>query len=52
MNDILIFICSAIIAYLIGSFSPAILISKLNNKNIMEEGSGNAGATNVVRVLG
>lgn len=45
---ILVFIC----AYLIGSLSPAILISKLKGKNIMKEGSGNAGATNAVRVLG
>lgn len=52
MNDILIYICVGVVAYLIGSLSPAILISKIKGKNIMKEGSGNAGATNAVRVLG
>lgn len=52
MNDILIYILIFIVSYLIGSLSPAILISKLMGKNIMDEGSGNAGATNAVRVLG
>lgn len=50
--DILINVGIGLVAYLIGSLSPAIFISKLNNKNIMKEGSGNAGATNAVRVLG
>ena len=52
MQDILIYSLCAIFAYLIGSLSPAILISKIKGKNIMKEGSGNAGATNAVRVLG
>lgn len=52
MSIYLIYIICAIVSYLIGSLSPAILISKLKGKNIMKEGSGNAGATNAVRVLG
>lgn len=52
MEKIIIYICVAVGAYLIGSISPAIQISKLKDKNIMKEGSGNAGATNAVRVLG
>ena len=53
MNEFLIIdIVAGILAYLIGSLSPAILISKLNGKDIMKEGSGNAGATNAFRVLG
>ncbi len=43
----------AIIAYLIGSISPAIILCKLLKKgDIREQGSGNAGSTNVLRVLG
>lgn len=52
MSQIIVYILVFICAYLIGSLSPAILISKLKGKNIMKEGSGNAGATNAVRVLG
>jgi len=42
-----------LLAYLIGSLPPAVWIGKLfHNIDIREHGSGNAGATNVVRVLG
>ena len=50
--EIIIYVLSILAAYLIGSISPSILISKLKGKNIMKEGSGNAGATNAIRVLG
>jgi len=41
------------IAYLIGSFPTAIIAGKLLKKiDIRDHGSGNAGATNVFRVLG
>jgi glycerol-3-phosphate acyltransferase PlsY len=40
-------------AYLIGNFSPAYLIGKIVGKfDIREKGSGNAGTTNVIRLLG
>lgn len=43
----------AVIAYLFGSFPTALIAGKLLKKiDIREHGSGNAGATNVVRVLG
>jgi glycerol-3-phosphate acyltransferase PlsY len=43
----------ATIAYLLGSFSSAYVIGKLyKNIDIREHGSGNAGATNAMRVLG
>lgn len=46
-------ICTLIISYLIGSFSTAYWFSKwFHNINIREHGSKNAGATNVIRVLG
>jgi glycerol-3-phosphate acyltransferase PlsY len=43
----------SIIAYLLGSFSSAYVVGKLyKNIDIREHGSGNAGATNAMRVLG
>jgi glycerol-3-phosphate acyltransferase PlsY len=42
-----------ILAYLIGSIPSAVWIGKLfHNTDVREHGSGNAGATNVIRVLG
>ncbi|MGB3726639.1 MAG: glycerol-3-phosphate 1-O-acyltransferase PlsY [Glaciecola sp.] len=42
-----------IVAYLVGSISSAILITKLfANSDIRQQGSGNPGATNVLRVAG
>lgn len=44
---------SATIAYLLGSISTSIIVSKLFGVNdIREKGSGNAGATNTLRVVG
>lgn len=40
------------ISYAIGNISPAILIGKAHGIDIKKEGSGNAGTTNVLRVLG
>ncbi len=40
------------IAYFIGNISPAIILGKLHGVDIKKEGSGNAGTTNVLRVLG
>lgn len=45
-------IVSAVIAYLLGSVNTAIIISALSGKDIRKEGSGNAGATNTLRVMG
>lgn len=41
-----------VIAYLIGNISPATILGKLYGIDIKKEGSGNAGTTNVMRVLG
>lgn len=46
-------ILSALFAYLLGSINTSIIVSKLFGvSDIRNEGSGNAGATNTLRVLG
>lgn len=45
-------ILTVIISYLIGSISPSILIGRARGIDIKKEGSGNAGTTNALRVLG
>lgn len=46
-------VIAIIISYFIGNFSTAVVVSKLfGDVDIREHGSGNAGATNVYRVLG
>ena len=45
-------ILTIIISYLVGSISPAILLGKARGIDIKKEGSGNAGTTNVLRVMG
>lgn len=54
MNYPLIYsIIIAVIAYLIGSINSSILISRIiSGKDIRESGSGNAGATNMLRTMG
>lgn len=43
----------AVIAYLIGSLNSSIIISRIvSGKDIRESGSGNAGATNMLRTMG
>ena len=46
-------IAVGVVAYLIGSINSSILISKaVMGKDIRESGSGNAGATNMLRTMG
>lgn len=45
-------IYSLSLGYLLGSLSPAALLSKLKNVNLKEEGTKNLGATNTMLVLG
>lgn len=47
-----IYILCALAAYLIGSFSPALVISKIKNKDIRSNGTGNLGASNATILLG
>lgn len=42
----------AVIAYLLGSISTGIIVSRNSGHNLREEGSHNTGASNALRVLG
>ncbi|MDD2217000.1 MAG: glycerol-3-phosphate 1-O-acyltransferase PlsY [Eubacteriales bacterium] len=49
---LLLVVVVIISAYLIGNIVPAIIIGKIYGIDIKHEGSGNAGTTNALRVLG
>ncbi|MEG1583807.1 MAG: glycerol-3-phosphate acyltransferase, partial [Anaerovorax sp.] len=46
------FLITVVVSYFLGNISPAILIGRMKGIDIKKEGSGNAGTTNVLRVLG
>lgn len=46
------FVLVIIIAYFLGNISPSILLGRAKGVDIKKEGSGNAGTTNALRVLG
>ena len=52
MDNALNVILVVVISYLLGSMPTAYLIGRLKNINIFEVGSGNMGATNVIRAVG
>jgi len=41
-----------LVAYLMGNINPAIILGKIKGIDIRKEGSGNAGMTNAIRVMG
>ena len=41
-----------LVAYALGNINPAIILGKLKGIDIRREGSGNAGMTNTIRVMG
>ncbi len=45
-------ILAVVLAYLIGNISPSILMARAKGIDIRKEGSGNAGTTNALRVMG
>ncbi len=50
-----LFLAAAVLAYLIGSINPAVIVTKIVTKgkqDIRDMGSGNAGFTNVLRSVG
>jgi acyl-phosphate glycerol 3-phosphate acyltransferase len=52
MDDRIWFALVIIIAYFLGNISPSILIGRQKGIDIKSSGSGNAGTTNALRVLG
>lgn len=52
MNNIILAIICLITGYLSGSINPAIILSKAKGKDVRTMGSGNAGATNMLRNYG
>lgn len=50
--DYTLMIVAIVIAYFLGNISPATLLARAVGKDIKKEGSGNAGTTNALRVLG
>ena len=47
-----VFIITLLLCYLCGSIPFGLLLAKINNVDIRKVGSGNIGATNVMRTLG
>lgn len=45
-------VIAILIAYFLGNISPSTLLARARGLNIKKEGSGNAGTTNTLRVLG
>ena len=50
--EIIRLIIIGLAAYALGNINPAIIIGKLKGIDIRKEGSGNAGMTNTIRVMG
>ena len=50
--NIWLWVLALIIAYLLGNISPSTLLAKAKGIDIQKEGSGNAGTTNALRVMG
>ncbi len=50
--QILLYIVCALVGYLLGSINSAVIISRFKGQDIRTVGSGNAGATNILRTYG
>ena len=51
-TEISLFLCSILVAYLLGSLSGSLLLGRLVGVDIRQSGSGNAGGTNALRTRG
>ena len=52
MSTALRLVIIGLVAYALGNINPSIIIGKLRGIDIRKEGSGNAGMTNTIRVMG
>lgn len=52
MLDVILAVVTIIIGYFLGTIPSGYLVAKLHGVNIQQVGSGNIGATNVLRALG
>ncbi len=52
MNDGLFVALAAIPAYFLGTFPTAVLVARAGGHDVLREGSGNPGASNVARLMG
>lgn len=50
--DVGLLVLAVVVAYFIGCISPSIMLAKARGIDIKKEGSGNAGTTNALRVMG
>ncbi|MGZ6908765.1 MAG: glycerol-3-phosphate acyltransferase [Acidimicrobiia bacterium] len=52
MSDTVVVLVAALPAYLLGTFPTAILVARAGGHDVLTEGSGNPGASNVARLMG
>jgi acyl phosphate:glycerol-3-phosphate acyltransferase len=52
MPAVILVACLVPVAYLVGSFPSAGLVARTQGRDVLQEGSGNPGASNVFRLLG
>lgn len=52
INIIIKCVFVALVAYILGNISPARIIGRIYKVDVTQEGSGNPGTTNVIRILG
>jgi len=52
VTDVLTTLAALVSGYLLGSLNTAVVVGKIHGKDISRHGSGNAGRTNTLRVLG